>query len=311
MNKLFLLFLAPLLLFACKDKGKTPKPDFVKGKNYFTVMVDGDEREYYVHVPESYNGKDPVPLVFMLHGTSGDGERYYNISGWKAIGEQENIITVYPSSWRYCYISDGKKKNNTRWNTLDMEYCANENPRDDIKFLRTILAEVEDRYQIDEKRVYLVGFSNGGGMAFRCAVEMADVFAAIVQSAGTYLGDDDFMPARFVPITYQIGNSDNKFFGAGARLPLASFDSLLRNEPSFKKIRLNHARILKYSTEFQISGDTAIAMTANFPSIPEEDDREFRIILIKGLEHQYPNGSNHPYKAAEENWEWMKQYTLP
>lgn len=80
------------------------------GKKHFTIVTDGKTREYYVHVPTAYNPKMPVPVVFMPHGSGGNGEKFYNISGWKEIGEAENILTVFPSSLQYpCVLDDGKK----------------------------------------------------------------------------------------------------------------------------------------------------------------------------------------------------------
>ena len=90
------------------DKITTP------GKHHFTITVHGDTREYYVHIPTRYDGKTSMPVVFMLHGSSGNGLRLYNISGWVQQGEAENIITVFPSSWKYdCVIDEGVEKHNT------------------------------------------------------------------------------------------------------------------------------------------------------------------------------------------------------
>ena len=47
------------------------------GKIRYTTVVDGITREYIVHVPEKYKGDIAVPLVFMLHGTSGSGDEFY------------------------------------------------------------------------------------------------------------------------------------------------------------------------------------------------------------------------------------------
>ena len=38
------------------------------GKKRFAINVDGDIREYYVHIPLGYNGSTALPVVFMLHG---------------------------------------------------------------------------------------------------------------------------------------------------------------------------------------------------------------------------------------------------
>jgi polyhydroxybutyrate depolymerase len=92
-------------IVSCSDKDDTG-PLYQVGKNRFTLTIGGDVREYFVHVPELYNEGNATPVVFMLHGTSGDGDRFYNISGWKEVGEAENILTVFPSSWQYCIIDD-------------------------------------------------------------------------------------------------------------------------------------------------------------------------------------------------------------
>lgn len=162
---------------------------FVKGKNRFLIQVDGDTREYFVHVPTNYDGTTNLPVVFMLHGTSGNGEKFYNESGWVEVGNDENIITVFPSSWRYCIITDGVQKNTTKWNTLpdaDWSLCTGQTARDDIKFLKRVITELKAKFAVDTTKIYLEGFSNGGQMAAKCTIEMSDIFAAIVENAGSF-----------------------------------------------------------------------------------------------------------------------------
>jgi polyhydroxybutyrate depolymerase len=156
----------------CKnDEGgtaNTPPKNYVVGKNRFTVTVDAVEREYYVHVPSGYTGSAATPVVFMLHGTSGNGEEFYNHSGWREVGEANGILTVFPSSLRYCIIDEGVQMNTTKWNTppdADWAFCAGQTPKDDIKFLNTVITELQSKFSVDRKRIYLVGFSNGGQMA--------------------------------------------------------------------------------------------------------------------------------------------------
>ncbi|MGH9854128.1 MAG: alpha/beta hydrolase family esterase, partial [Blastocatellia bacterium] len=198
---------------------------FVVGKNRFTTQVDGDTREYYVHVPKSYNQSTSVPVVFMLHGTSGDGEKFYNISGWKELGEVENILTVYPSSWRHCIIDDGKRANTTKWNVYpgSFEYCAGETPKDDIKFLNQVIDEMAQKFSINQKMIYMAGFSNGGQMTARVGVEMSDRVAAVVSSAGSLKAGSTYTPKRLLPNLLQIGTNDDRYvdkvFG-GAPAPM-------------------------------------------------------------------------------------------
>ena len=293
----------------------TAAKEYEIGKNRYTLAIDSDTREYYVHVPSIYDANTPTPVVFMLHGTSGDGEKFYNISGWKEVGEVENILTVYPSSWRHCIIDDGQVKNTTKWHVYpgSFEYCSGEIPRDDINSLKQIIIELKQRFNVDSKRMYLAGFSNGGQMAGRCAVEMSDMFAAIVEASGTLPRDTTFVPRRKLPVIYQLGNSDDGWLealGLDSSIPMASFEILL-NLPAFGGIVRTHTSTLGLDSTYTLSGDTNSVLTATFEAVPPNPAQKFHFVLIKDLGHNYPNGTNHPLQGAEIHWDWMKQFTLP
>ena len=195
----FLILFALLATAACKKNDPPVEKDYNTGKNRFTTQINGDEREYYVHVPNGYSENSATPVVFMLHGTSGNGEEFYNHSGWREVGETNNILTVFPSSWRYCiFDGGGDQKTTTKWNSQPAEwtFCQGETPRDDIKFLKTIITELRSKFNIDSKRIYVVGFSNGGQMAATCSISMSDQLAAIVESASSLSIDSAYTPDR-------------------------------------------------------------------------------------------------------------------
>ncbi|MBN2091896.1 prolyl oligopeptidase family serine peptidase [candidate division KSB1 bacterium] len=311
----FFIFLICISLFNCAKENTTePKVEYNPGKNYYTTKIDGDTREYYVHVPSIYNSNKPTPVVFMLHGTTGNGERFYNISGWKELGEIENIITVYPSSWEHNVIIDGVQKRTTKWHIYpgDFEYCAGEIPRDDIKFLKQIIVELKQRFNVDSKRIYMAGFSNGGGMAGRCAIEMSDIFAAIVEASGVLPKDTTFVPLRKLPVMFQIGNSDDYWLeDASISIPMASFDSLLTSHPVLQGIVYTHTTTFGLSSTYTLTGDTNSVLTATFSATPPNPTQIFKFVVIKDLDHQYPNGINHVLNGAEMHWNWMKGFRLP
>ncbi len=318
----FMLAVTALLMVGCKSEdginNPTP-PGYVTGKNRFTTPVDGDTREYYVHVPTRYNANTPTPVVFMLHGTTDQGERFYNNSGWKEVGETENILTVYPSSWQYCIIEDGVQTTTTKWNVQPAEWspCVGQTLRNDVKFLNTIISELKAKFNVDVKRIYLVGFSNGGQMAAKCTIEMSDKFAAIVESAGSLYPDTTYVPLRKMPIAYQVGNEDYGTGNTGPSIPLSMLDSLLSTTglPSpfsrFHRIARVHVKSFELDPNFTISGDTNTVAIAMFSPLTPNPSNSFRVALIKGLEHVYPNGTNHWLEGAKANWAWMKNYTLP
>lgn len=308
--------IAALLSSCAKVENTSPKTgtDFKVGKNRFTTAIDGDQREYFVHIPAKYTAKTAVPVVFMLHGTSGDGDKFYDISGWKEVGETEGIITVFPSSKNYCIIDDGVQKNTTKWNSQPAEwkFCAGQKPGDDIKFLMTVVAELKTKYTVDSKRFYLVGFLNGGQMAAKCAVEMSDQFAAIVESAGSFVLDTTYTPKRKIPTTFQVGNED---FGPGVikpAIPMRVFETSLKNKGNRNNLVANtHVNSFGLNPNFTVKGDTNVASIATYTSLTPNSNVNFQFIFVKGLGHIYPNGSNFPINAAKQNWEWLKQYGLP
>ena len=250
----------------------------------------------------------------MLHGTSGDGEKFYNISGWKEVGEAENILTVFPSSWHHCIISDGQVQNTTKWNSQPSEftYCTGEQPKDDIKFLRTVITELERKYKIDTKRVYLVGFSNGGQMAAKCAVYMSDVLAAVVENAASFYTDTTYTPLRRIPVSYQLGNKDYGPGIDGPEVPLSLIDTAMA-APNGRIHRANQTHINSFglSTQYTLSGDTTTARIATFPSADGNSQVYYNFVFVKGLGHVYPNGTNHWMHGAEVHWNWLKQFSLP
>jgi polyhydroxybutyrate depolymerase len=66
------------------------------GDSKNTIIVDGVEREYYVHAPESYDGSEPVPLVLALHGGGGNAEKMDKLTGFNDVADREGFIVVYP-----------------------------------------------------------------------------------------------------------------------------------------------------------------------------------------------------------------------
>ncbi len=312
--KTYYLCLALALLIVGCDKNNNPTPDFSYGKNRFTLQIDGVEREYYVHVPLGYDGNSKVPVVFMLHGTSGDGEKFYNISGWKEVGETETILTVFPSSGRHCIIDDGVVKNTTKWNSQPTEwtYCANETPLDDIKFLRSVIDALAQKYSIDQKRVYLVGFSNGGQMAAKCAIYMSDKLAAVVENAGSFSTDTTYTPLRRIPTALQLGNKDYGPDVDGIEIPLSQIDSVLNRMTNMPyRARQTHGNSFNLLDTYTLSGDTLTARVATFAAADGNPNVFYNFVFVKGLGHVYPNGINHWMKGAEVHWNWLKQFSIP
>ena len=284
---------------------------YVVGKNRFTTQVNGDTREYYVHVPQSYNKATATPVVFMLHGTSGDGLKFYNISGWKEVGETENLITVYPSSWRQCVRDEGKQHTTEKWSSYPgsgFTFCPGVTPRDDIKFLSQVIDEIEQKFNVNQHMIYFVGFSNGSQMAARVGIEMSDRIAGFVGHLDT---DQPMTPKRPVPNIWQEGTEDPHYtamFG-GQSVPM-DFNQIVA-KPYMKGALNLYLQTFKLSPKYTTGGNPNNMIWLDAKGTSGDPNNVFRLVFVKGMGHVYPNGKNFPVEGAKLNWQWLKQYKLP
>src|SRR5438045_2664039 len=143
-------FLFCVSLFAASGaSGQTIKDQFLDQK-------DGPAVSYAIWVPRAYHG-DPVPLILALHyggDSRGAGRDMLRILIQPALAELGAII-VAPDSL------DGG------WSTPANERAVN-----------ALLAEIEKKYAIDQKKVIVTGFSMGGTGTWYWADKYPDRFSA-------------------------------------------------------------------------------------------------------------------------------------
>jgi len=144
------------------------------GDQALTLMHDGLERRFLIHVPPSYDNTRAVPLVLNFHGATSNAEQQRSLfSQMDATSDAKGFIVVYPEGI------------GASWNAGACCGDAMAQDVDDVGFALALVEDVKGRACIDPKRVYATGFSNGGRMSYRLGCEAADVFAAIAPVAGT------------------------------------------------------------------------------------------------------------------------------
>ena len=167
-------------------------------------------RPFEVFVPTGYDEASPAPLVILLHGysASGDGQEAY--FKFQPLAEERGFLYVHP---------DGLKdpRSNQFWNATDA--CCNfADPKpDDSAYLAAIIEHVEANYNVDPKRIFIAGHSNGGFMSYRMACDHADKVAAIASLAGATFNDvAACTPSESVSVLQIHGTADEtiKFNGA-------------------------------------------------------------------------------------------------
>jgi polyhydroxybutyrate depolymerase len=127
------------------------------------LSVGGLEREYLISAPAP---RRPRPTVLVLHGTWQTGQIMMQTTGLEPLVDREDLVAVYPNAIAMQW-NDGRAA------------AAVWGPRDDVAFLRMLVAHLVRAGVSDPHRVYVIGFSNGGMMAFRMMCEATEVFAAV------------------------------------------------------------------------------------------------------------------------------------
>jgi polyhydroxybutyrate depolymerase len=135
-----------------------------------SFKFDGLTRTYLLHVPLSYDGMTPTPLVIVLHGYTGTAAGIEASTKFTAKSDKEGFIVVYP---------EGLSR---RWN---VGFGALEFSTDDVGFINELINRLEQKYNIDPNRIYVAGFSNGAMMADLLGAELSERIAAIAPVAGS------------------------------------------------------------------------------------------------------------------------------
>jgi len=132
-------------------------------------------RRYLIALP-SKTSSEKRPLVIILHGSGSSAAQVLGmafptspLSVWLEIGEREQVVILAP---------DGNQSAKTRaWNDSYAEITSNPKT-DDIGLICALIDTAITENAVDPARVYLMGVSKGGMMAYRAATEIAHKLAA-------------------------------------------------------------------------------------------------------------------------------------
>lgn len=291
--------------------------EFVAGRNDYTITVDETPREFILYVPSGYDPSTPTPIVIMLHGSNQHPNNMYENTTWVKKAEEEVILVVFPASWKYPLLEDGKI--HEKWNTVALAQLAPPGTelKDDVKFIRTIIEDLKVTFNIDNKRIFASGFSNGGGFVItRLIPEMNDVFAAYSTGGAALLGEAE---VNEVPITVSaslysvIGTNDNKIAeGQDVPVPFPFAANDILNDslfsPMFEKTTALLGLEMSYTVESQ-SDFTRFTFNKSLTGV----DNEYVFMMIKGLFHVYPSGDDNRSKidAADLFWDFFLKHAKP
>jgi polyhydroxybutyrate depolymerase len=166
-----------------------------------TLQHEGRERHWLEVVPRDL--PPGRPLLLALHGSRSDaqGMRANTFKEFDRLALEQGFAVAYPAGvdkhWNEC------RKN--------LNATANHENVDDVGFLTRLVDTMQQRHQIDPARVFVTGFSNGGHMAYRLALEVPERIAAIAPVVANLPVDENSdcpAPVAGLPVLIMNGSED-------------------------------------------------------------------------------------------------------
>lgn len=203
-----------------------------------TLTWGGQERQYLEYVPTTYSAGTPAPVLFMLHGMGDDVNNFFTATRIQNVAEEQGWIVVCPQALEFNYEIPmlGSQNFGACWNVgstvavnfnmygvpFNFDVTVNGDV-DDEGFLMATLAAVKEEYEVDQNEIFFAGFSLGGFMSHRMAIEHGDAINSIAAVSGV-IGNDltNLTPVGNVNVLQIFGTSDEMISYDDAMISLQS-----------------------------------------------------------------------------------------
>ncbi len=167
-------------------------------------VIGGLVRTVIVHEPTGYSPGTATPLILNLHGSQSTAVAQEVFTGMDATADADHFFVVYPQGG----IAAGT---GFEWNVPNEPLFGGApvpaTAPNDVSFLEQLVSLLEQRYCIDENRVYATGFSGGARMSSQLACDASSIFAAAAPVSGIRL-PAPCPTTRAVPVIAFHGTAD-------------------------------------------------------------------------------------------------------
>ncbi len=258
------------------------QPDtFAAGDHTRSLSLGDLKRSYLVHVPKSYDGTKPFPVVLAFHGGGSTAQGMVRFSGLNQTADKHGFIVVYPSG-------TGSMEQRLTFNGGNCCGYAMTNKIDDVAFTRALLDDLAKLVKVDAKRVYSTGMSNGAILSYLLASELSDRIAAIAPVSGL-MGTEKCAPKRPVPVIHFHGTDDQfaPFNGGDSKIVL-TVKNLYSVDHGIKAwLKANGCREEPTAVEIPDNAKDGTKATRTTYG-GGKDGAEVVLVAIEGMGHAWP-----------------------
>jgi len=204
-----------------------------------TLTWGGQERQYVQYVPAT--AAEEAPVLFMLHGLGDEALNFFHSSRIQNVADQKGWIVVAPQALDFTFEipAVGGQDFGNAWAAgvtihfsmtiygipFTYDITVNENV-DDAGFLLATLDAVNEEHSLCADSVFFAGFSLGGFMCHRMAIEHGDRINSIAAISGLVGNDmETLTPVANVNILQVFGTNDEMISYDGAMASYQNYGS--------------------------------------------------------------------------------------
>ena len=164
-----------------RERGREAPGRFTPGR----FSHGGASREFKLYVPPGA-GREPLPLVVMLHGCTQDPDDFAAGTAMNEVARAKGFYVLYPAQSR------GANPQGC-WNWF--KHNHQQRGRGEPALLAGMTRQVMAQHAIDPRRVYVAGLSAGGAMAAILGCAYPELFAAVGVHSGLAAGSANDLPS--------------------------------------------------------------------------------------------------------------------